>query len=104
MIAVQQPSSKPVNNLLKMKGAKGVSQEQIEQLSQEFESQFISQLLGTMFNTMDMKDSLGGSDEENQYRSLLIDEYGKIIARTGGVGVAEQVKREMLKLQEVGQP
>ena len=100
MFAVQQPAIRP-SSLFKVKGARGISPEQIEKLSQEFESQFISQLLGSMFSTMDVKDSLGGSDEEAQFQSLLIEQYGKIIARTGGIGVADQVKREMLKLQEV---
>jgi hypothetical protein len=33
----------------------------------------------------------------------MIDEYGKLISRSGGLGIADQVKREMLKIQEVAQ-
>ena len=32
---------------------------------------------------------------------MMTEEYGKIIARSGGIGVADHVKREMLRMQEV---
>lgn len=95
-------NTKTTGNLQKIKGlSKAATLDKIDQVSHDFEAEYISQMLGTMFSTVDSKDSLGGSDEEEQYKSLLIDQYGKIIARNGGIGVADQVKREMLKLQEV---
>jgi hypothetical protein len=30
----------------------------------------------------------------------MIQEYGKIAARTGGMGIADQVQREILRMQE----
>ncbi len=101
MITINQ-SAKASGNLQKVKGlSKTAMLQKIDEVSQDFEAEYISQMLGSMFSTVDSKDSLGGSDEEDQYKSLLIDQYGKIIARNGGIGVADQVKREMLKLQEV---
>jgi Rod binding domain-containing protein len=35
------------------------------------------------------------------YRGLLMQEYGKTVARDGGFGIADAVEREMLKMQEV---
>jgi flagellar protein FlgJ len=103
MIAINQ-NAKSSGNLLKLKTlSKGATLDKIDDISHEFEGQFISQLLGNMFSTVDPADALGGSEEEGEYRSMLIDQYGKIIAKTGGIGVADQVKREMLKLQEVGE-
>jgi Rod binding domain-containing protein len=32
---------------------------------------------------------------------MLRDEYAKLVSRSGGVGVADAVLREMLKMQEV---
>jgi hypothetical protein len=32
-----------------------------------------------------------------------MNEYGKSMAKAGGIGIAEQVKKELLKLQEVRQ-
>ena len=82
-------------------GAAKASPEKIDQVSREFEAQFISQMLENMFSTVDTKSGLGGSEEEEFYRDMMVDEYGKIISRSGGVGVADHVKREMLRLQEV---
>ena len=41
----------------------------------------------------------GGHGEE-VFRSMLLQEYGKTIAQSGSLGIANHVKQEMLKLQE----
>lgn len=92
------PTKARRGNLL---GHAKASPEKIDQVAQDFEAQFISQMLDNMFSTVDTKGFLGGSDEEEFYRDMLVDEYGKIIARTGGIGVSDHVKREMLRMQEV---
>ncbi len=84
-----------------LNAAKHYSEEQINAVAKDFEAQFVSQMLENMFSTVDTKDSLGGSDAEETYKSLLINEYGKTITRTGGLGIADQIKRDMLKHQEV---
>lgn len=82
-------------------GPAKASPEKIDQVASEFEAQFISQMLGNMFSTVDTNGFLGGGEAEEFYRDMLVDEYGKIIARNGGIGVSDHVKREMLRLQEV---
>ena len=86
---------------MSLTGRKASSMEQIEATSKEFEAQFISQMLSSMFSTVDTKNSFGGSEEEDTFRSLMINEYGKSISRAGGIGIADQIKRDMLKMQEV---
>ncbi len=82
-------------------GAAKVSPEKVGQIAEQFEAQFISQMLENMFSTVDSKNALGGGEAEEYYRDMLVDEYGKVIARAGGIGVADHVKREMLRMQEV---
>lgn len=82
--------------------ARRASPEKIDATAQEFEAQFISQMMGAMFSTVEENAVLGGGSAEETYRSFLNNEYGKIIARSGGIGVADHVKREMLKMQETG--
>ncbi len=77
------------------------SEAKIDQVASDFEAQFISQMLENMFSTVDTKGFLGGGEEEEMYRSMIVDEYGKMISRAGGVGVSDHVKREMLRMQEV---
>ncbi len=97
---VETQTKQRAGNLFKVAGAKGVTMEKIEATAKEFESQFISQMLESMFATRDAKDSLGGSEAEETYQSMMITEYGKIISRTGGIGISDQIKDAMLKLQE----
>jgi len=66
----------------------------------EFESVFLSQMLAPMFNGIAADGPFGGGHGETVYRSLLVDEYGKLIAQTGGIGLADSVMREILKHQE----
>jgi flagellar protein FlgJ len=81
--------------------ARGMDADKTDAVSREFEAQFISQMLENMFATSPVNDELGGGEGEEMFRSLMVDEYGKLIARSGGIGVADHVKRELIKLQEV---
>jgi Rod binding domain-containing protein len=77
----------------------GHSHAEIEKAAQDFEAVFLSQMLQHMFKGVDPSPMTDGAGEEI-YQSMLVDEYGKILAQAGGVGVADHVKREMLKMQE----
>ena len=83
-------------------GANG-NRAKIREAAQEFESVFLGEMLRPVFDQLETDDLFGGGSGERMYRSLLVQEYGRAIARTGAVGVAEAVEREMLKLQEVEQ-
>lgn len=71
----------------------------VEEAAKELEGQFISQLLGFMFNTVDVDPLFGGGFAEETLRSMMVDEYGKVIAQSGGIGIAEQVQKSLLGLQ-----
>ena len=83
-------------------GANG-NRAKIREAAQEFESVFLGEMLRPVFEQLETDGLFGGGSGERMYRSLLVQEYGRAIARTGTVGVAEAVEREMLKLQEVEQ-
>lgn len=90
-----------ISDMQKARAAsRGVSADKIDETAQEFEAQFISQMLENMFSTVDTNPVLGGGEGEDAYRSLLTDEYGKLLARAGGIGVSDHVKRELLRVQE----
>ena len=75
--------------------------EQLRKTAQEFEASFLSQMLKPMFANLGAEEPFGGGSGEDMWRSLQVDEYGKAIAKNGGIGLADNVFREMLKLQEV---
>lgn len=72
----------------------------VRQAAQDFEAVFVAQMLAPMFDSLSSDGMFGGGPGENIYRSILVDEYGKAVARAGGIGIADQVQREILKLQE----
>ncbi len=66
----------------------------------EFEQVFIAQMLDQMFAGVPTDGIFGGGNGESIFRSLLNNEYATIIGRSGGVGIADAVYRELIRLQE----
>jgi len=69
--------------------------------AEEFEAVFLAQMLEYMVAGLDTSGPFGGGHGEEVFRSLLTQEYGRSIAKAGGVGLADAVQREILRLQEV---
>ncbi len=68
--------------------------------AQAFEAMFATQMLSPMWEGVEVNEVTGGGHGEEVFRSMLLQEYGKTIAQSGSLGIANQVKQEMLKLQE----
>jgi len=83
------------------RSAAGKNDAAIDKAAQDFEAMFLAQMLQPMFEGLKADGMFGGGAGEKAYRSMLVEEYGKAVAKAGGIGIAEQVKAEMIKLQEV---
>lgn len=81
-----------------------VNKEQARKVSREFEAFVLGQFLQPMFAELDAAEPFGGGNAEKMWRSMEVDEYGKAIARAGGIGIADAVYGEILKMQEAKQP
>ena len=68
--------------------------------AEQFEAVFLSQMLAPMFETVPTDGFMGGGHAEQVYRGMMVEEMSKEIAKQGGVGIADSVYREILKLQE----
>jgi len=68
----------------------------------QFESVFISQFLGSMFEGISTDGPFGGGQGEEMFRSLMLDEYGKQIETQGGFGLSSAITRQLLHAQESG--
>ena len=73
----------------------------VREAAEQFESVFLAQMMAPMFDGLGEDELFGGGPSTQIYRSMMVQEYGKAIARTGGVGIADAVEREILKLQEL---
>lgn len=72
----------------------------LDSASKDFESVFISQMLETVFETVPTDGPMNGGLGENIFRSMMIQNIGQQMAQQGGIGLAPNVRTELLKLQE----
>jgi Rod binding domain-containing protein len=73
----------------------------ISETAQSFEASFLSTMMQSMFAGVDAG-AFGGGEGENAFKSLLMDSFVKQTAKAGGLGISDQIGREMLKLQGLG--
>jgi len=92
--ALTAPSASGVST-----GSEAEKRAAIGKASQDFESAFLSNMLGQMFEGLNTDGPFGGGQGEAMFRSVLMDTFGKQIVKSGGIGVAASVQREMLKMQ-----
>ena len=72
---------------------------QAEEIAQQFERMFITEMLQPMFSGIETDGPFGGGQGEDVFRPMLLDQYADAVARGGGVGVADAVLKEILRLQ-----
>ena len=77
----------------------GKTREQIAKAAKEFEAAFISQMLAPMFEGSDAEAPFGGGSGESAFKSFLMEAVGKQMSRAGGLGLADDLTRQMLKMQ-----
>jgi Rod binding domain-containing protein len=72
---------------------------QIKQTAQKFEATFLSSMMQEMFEGVEVSAPFGGGDGEKMFKSFLTEAMAKQMSKAGGIGIAAQVQREMLKMQ-----
>lgn len=75
------------------------TREQIAAAAHKFESQFLSIMMGEMFKGVQVSAPFGGGEGEQAFRSFMMDAMAEQTAKRGGIGLAQPIMREMLKLQ-----
>jgi Rod binding domain-containing protein len=73
---------------------------EMRRAAEEFEGVFLAQILRGLTEGLTGPGPLGAG-KDDPFASMLQDEYAKLISRSGGIGVADAVLREMLRMQEV---
>jgi peptidoglycan hydrolase FlgJ len=67
--------------------------------AQDFEAMFLNTMFGQMMNNVS-EGPFSGGQAAKTWRSMLTDEYAKNVARSGGVGIADSVYRQLIAQQE----
>ncbi|MBY0299329.1 MAG: rod-binding protein [Methylobacterium sp.] len=77
------------------------AQSKVKKTAQDFESMFLEHTLDTLNGASGTEGPLGENGTGGGvYRSMLNKEYASSIVKSGGVGIGDQVMREMLRMQE----
>jgi len=84
--------------------AKTADAAKAREAAENFEAFYLSQTFEEMFQDIEPDSMFGGGQGEKVFRSLLFQEYGKQTAKAGGIGIADMVQKEILRLQEVQKP
>lgn len=81
--------------------AKAAAEAKAKKASTDFESMFLEQTVDRLAQSDGTDGPLGDNGTGGGvYRSMLTKEYAGQIVKSGGVGIADQVFREMMKMQE----
>ena len=75
-------------------------QDALRRAAEEFESVFLSEMLAPMFEGLDTEGLGGGGMGEQIFRPMLVERYAESISRSGGIGTADSVVREFMRMQQ----
>lgn len=73
--------------------------QEIRRVAQEFEAMVLAELLQPVFEQLDTDGLGGGGDGEQMFRPMLVQQYAQRMAETGGIGLADSVMRDLMRLQ-----
>ena len=97
---MMDPSPSPAT--LPPAAAPGVVTARMRETAEAFEASFLSQMLKPMFEGLSTEAPFGGGEAEGTWRGFLVDAMARQTVRGGGIGLADQVVAQMLKMQEEG--
>ena len=67
--------------------------------AENFESMFLSNMFNEMFAGVDGDGPMGGAGALKVWRSFMVDQFAKSLAKAGGIGLAPHVYDTLLKQQ-----
>ncbi len=75
----------------------------MRETAEAFEATFLAQMMKPMFEGLSTEAPFGGGEAEGTWRGFLVEAMAKQTVRAGGIGLADQVVAQMVKMQEQGQ-
>lgn len=71
-----------------------------KEAAKQFEAFFVGQMMDNMMAGIKADATFGGGQAEDTWRGMLNQEYGKEIAKSGKLGIADKVLNSMIQTQE----
>lgn len=98
-LALMQTAQADIGKAASKTKASSINIEKATEAAREFEAVFIAEMMKPMFEGISTEAPFGGGKGEEVFRNMLLEEYGKIVSQTGGVGLAAEVKEAMIRMQ-----
>jgi flagellar protein FlgJ len=80
--------------------ASNAKSDKVKGAAQQFEAFFVGQMMEYMSEGIKSDDVFGGGHAEQTWRTMLNQEYGKQVAKSGRLGITDTVMKSMLESQE----
>ena len=71
--------------------------------ARDLEGVFLNTLTSQMFSSIKTDGTFGGGFGEQTWRSMQSEQMADSIAKSGGIGLADQITRSLLDVQEAAQ-
>ncbi len=75
----------------------------LRQQAEQLEGVFLNTLVKEMFSSIDTDGAFGGGFGEETWRGIQAEEMANAMARAGGIGLADQLVADLMRLQEATQ-
>lgn len=79
---------------------KHLAYKEMREVAEELESVFLNEMLKPMFEGIEASAPFGGGQGESIYRDMQVSEYSKALTQRGGIGIADAVMDQLIRLQE----
>ncbi len=76
----------------------------IDDTALEFEAMFLTEMMKPMFEGLEVDKTFGGGKGEEVFRDFAMVEYGKNMAKSSSLGIADMVRDQMIRLQSANLP
>lgn len=87
----------------KLHGAKQAATDKdmkrINEVAKDFEAMFMTEMLKPMFEQIKPDERFGGGKGEEIFNGMMLQEYGKMMAERGELGIADAVKGQLIQMQ-----
>ena len=109
-LSIMQAAQSEANNAMnaaKNASNKGASKDalakkdsdRLDAVAKDFEAMFVTEMMKPMFEQIKPNKMFGGGKGEEIFSGMMLQEYGKMMAETGQLGIASSVKQELIRMQ-----
>jgi peptidoglycan hydrolase FlgJ len=75
--------------------------DRLKEKAVELEGVFLNTLVAEMFKGLETDSMFGGGHAEETWRGMMAEQYADLMARSGGIGMADQMVAALLEQQQV---